>query len=170
LKRIKVVLLDPDTQEPVDHWFSTPTSYILELMAELGVDFNVAATIDVDRIAKIADSDLVELKPADRKKVRALRDRVAAMSEGELAAERLNRKQSKLNGLRLTNAMLAAFLTMNEPEGNDGMPVKVWSRKQAADIIPFSEFNAVTVALEELVDDAMRGGDAGKAKEQAATS
>ena len=170
MKRIKVVLLDPETREPVDHWFSTPTAYILELMAELGVDFNVAATIDVDKIATITDADMLDLGPEDKATVQELRDRVAKMSEPELEAERVKRAESKLKGLRLTNAMLAAFLTMNEREGNDGMPVKIWSRKQAADIIPFSRYHDVEIALGELVDDAKTEADSGNVEEQAAAT
>lgn len=164
MKRMKLALLDPDTGEKRDYWLSTPTPYILQLMADTGVDFDANPVENVDAIIAgevPTDKELAAMTPSDRAeavkartKLKADKKRVAAMTPDELASLRAEAAAAKRRSIGQTFAMLAGFLTLQEPEGADGMPLKVWSPKQAADAIPWGAYTAVDLTLAALMRDA----------------
>ena len=165
MKKIPLMLADPDNPgQKISHWFSTPTPYILELMAEMGVDFNMRAPeINPDAILAISEKQVAAMTPDDRKKYHKLRKRLDAMTPEEAAAAREEVRRSGGESIKVTNATLAAFLTMNEPEDPaSGMPAKIWSRKQAADLIPWDGMNQVHAALTSLIADAQSGDTPGE--------
>lgn len=175
MKRIAVTLLDPATQEPREYWLSTPTPFVLELMAESGVEFaRSASTIDVDAVSAavvLSDKELAAMTPkgrkeaaAERKELLAAKERVSAMTPAEKEEARAARARMVRMEIAGTNAMLAALLTGAEPEGSTGMPSKTWSRKQAADIIPWSEYERVKAVVTELMADTTAGEPEGEAE------
>ena len=54
-------------------------------------------------------------------------------------------------------AYLAALLTLAEPDGPDGDPAKVWTRKQAADLVPMDDgwLTNLDTIIDTLLKDAL---------------
>jgi hypothetical protein len=163
---MSVQLVDPSTGQERAYWFSSPTPYVLELMASLGVDFNASSAIDVDAVVAakpIGAKALAAMTPKDRveagrvnKLLKEQQLRVKGMTDDEKQHERAKVSGLRANRVKETHALVAAFLTMQEPEGTDGEPVKVWSRKQAADAIPWGQYEHVSGVVNDLVADVMR--------------
>jgi hypothetical protein len=180
VKRVKLSLLDPATGEPRDYWLSTPTPYILELMIDNGVVLGRRRdVVDVDAIlaaVPATDKALAAMTPAARKLATSTRKtllaekaRVGAMTPEELAAARKDAADAPRARIPEIHATLAAFLTAQEPEDDSGMPSRVWSRKQAADVIPWESYQTVAGVLDDLMRDATSGVPSGEAPAESAS-
>jgi len=138
---------DSSRTEMRKYYLTTPTPYILDLFTESGYyeSTPVDDGVDTTNRARAALGTIAEaLKSKCTEEVDELASLIAGIRVQVGADGRATRRLS---------AMLAAFLTASEPEGPNGQPVRTWSRKQAADLMPF-DMSEVEDVIGQLMLDA----------------
>ena len=148
-------------------WLSTPTPYGMEQQMRLLLD----ADADLDpTVPDYTDPEAIEaeyarLSALPREQRRELRDelaaakadaeRVSAMTADERKAAQRNANRVKLEAgimaMTFASASLAALLS-DRPDNKDaaGRPLHVYTREEAARMIPMDEYATVREAIESL--------------------